>query len=289
MSPRANSIAAFLAALGVISGCALGMTAAIRAYGIHLRKLPIYPPEGRLLLGLPVETASWKRVGQDRVETPETIKTLGTENYVSRIYVEKNPPEGREPRGMEFHAAYYTGMIDTVPHVPDRCFVGGGLQIGDRAQVLPLELDRTSWVPDDDVPEALRGRVFTVRLANGEHSQKPGARVRLPFDPQDIRLRVVEFLDGRGGKLYAGYFFIANGGTVASAEGVRLLAFNLTDDHAYYLKVQFTSGQATSAQELAEDAASLLSELIGEIMLCVPDWVEVERGAYPPASDGPGT
>jgi hypothetical protein len=68
---------------------------------------------------------------------------------------------------------------------------------------------------------------------------------------------------------------------VASAEGVRLLAFDLTDTYSYYLKVQFTSGAVSSAEELAAHAGEFLSEMLPEIMLRVPDWVEVREGRYP--------
>jgi hypothetical protein len=79
----------------------------------------------------------------------------------------------------------------------------------------------------------------------------------------------------------AGYFFIANGSAVAGADGVRLLAFDLKNDYAYYMKVQFTSMQAESPEELAEVASSLLDDLLGEMMLCVPDWIDVLAGRWP--------
>jgi hypothetical protein len=61
-----------------------------------------------------------------------------------------------------------------------------------------------------------------------------------------------------------------------------VLAFNLTDDYAYYLKVQVGSTDAASAAELGELASTLLSDLLGEIMTCVPDWTKVQRGEWPP-------
>ena len=79
--------------------------------------------------------------------------------------------------------------------------------------------------------------------------------------------------------------FIANGGLSTTAEGVRLLAFNLTDDYAYYLKVQFNSARATSPEELATQAGMLLDELFPDLMRCVPDWTKVVSGEYP--SDNP--
>jgi len=60
-----------------------------------------------------------------------------------------------------------------------------------------------------------------------------------------------------------------------------MLAFDLSDDYAYYLKVQVTSQAVHSAEELGEVSSSLLNDLIGDIMYCLPDWVEVDRGLWP--------
>jgi hypothetical protein len=273
---------AFLAALGVMASAAIGMSTAIHAMRIHLSKKPIYPASGLTLSALPSETENWRRQGPDRIESAEVVEQLGTRNYVSRLYVEKDPPQGSPPRVIDFHAAYYTGMIDTVPHVPDRCFIGGGMRFGGSApRTIPLELDDSSWMPVQDVPEQWAGRVFTVRPSS-RYGLTRGTRVTLPRDPHDIRMRVMEFVDDRTGqRIFAGYFFIANGGAVPRAEGVRRLAFNLTDDYAYYLKVQFVSYDARSPEELADKASDLLSDIIGDLMYLVPDWVQVEKGLWP--------
>ena len=82
----------------------------------------------------------------------------------------------------------------------------------------------------------------------------------------------------------------SNGGWVASAEGVRLLAFDLKVDYAFYLKVQIDSADVQSPDELAALAGSLLDDLLGEIMTCAPDWTKVERGLWPPDNPrGPQT
>lgn len=273
----------FLAAAGVLGASALGMSAAIRLGELQLDKVEIHAPDGRLFSSLPLETASWIRAPgtSDRRETKEVEEELGTKNYISRIYVQKDPPEGQRPIELDLHCAYYTGMVDTVPHVPDRCFVAGGMELSRNPQFLPLNLDQSDWSEDTGVPEHLRGRVFTTRTSY-EHSDFPGQRIRLPYDPADIMLRVTEFRFGEEGRrLIAGYFFIANGGTTPSAEGVRLLAFDLRTKYAYYAKVQVTSASTATAEELRDAASSLLSELMPEIMRCVPDWVEVEAGRYP--------
>ncbi len=276
-------------ALAVLALGALGMGAVIRAGGIHLRKTPIYAPGDRQLSAIPAETPGWVRMGTDRTESAEVLEVLDTKNYVTRTYLKKGTGEnGGMPMLLEFHAAYYTGMIDTVPHVPERCFVGGGLQQSKASRVMDLRMPGASWAPDRSVPAEFAGRsgtIYTVRLSNDSaYTDSPGRRVRLPRDvgpDSPFRIRVSEYLLPGGQAYYAGYFFIANGGTVPNANDVRTLAFNLTDDYAYYLKVQVNSATVGSAEELVNEASLLLDELIGEIMRCVPDWVDVETGAYP--------
>lgn len=277
-------------ALVVLLASAVGMGAAIRMGGIHLRKIPIHAPGDRQLSAIPAETPGWTRLGVDVTESAEVLEVLKTENYVTRSYLKRGTGEGdTPPMVLEFHAAYYTGMIDTVPHVPERCFVGGGLQQTRASRVVDVPMAGTSWARDVTVPEEFAGRsgkIYTVRLSNNSaYSDSPGLRVRLPREvgPESpLRMRVSEYTLPGGRKYYAGYFFIANGGTVPNANDVRTLAFNLTDDYAYYLKVQVNSGTVNSVEELVEEASGLLDELIGEIMRCVPDWIEVESGLYPP-------
>ena len=273
---------AFLVAIGVLVASAMGMTAGIRAFDIYLAKLPVYPPEGRTLGSIPTETPNWIKVGSDRIESADVVATLGTDNYLSRTYMERNPKVPGKPRVVELHLAYYTGMIDTVPHVPDRCFIGGGMSQGTDPVYPTLSLDRTRWFQDPDAPEGDAGKVWRIRLAD-DHAMtsRPGQSVRLPRDPDAMRMRVMGFDIPGGGRVFAGYFFIANGGHTDNARNVRALAFNLTDDYAYYLKVQCTADME-SAEDLAQASSELLSELIGEIMLCVPDWIEVQSGRYPP-------
>jgi hypothetical protein len=268
---------AFVIALLLLTSAAAGMSAAVHYFKISLKKLPIYAPEGRLLMSLPTETASWVMVNEHR-EKAEVEKELGTSNYISRLYKLKAPKDGKDAF-LQFHAAYYTGMIDTVPHVPDRCFVAGGMQIGTILGNLPMSLSRETWTLDEDAPEKDKGHIYKVRLDN-TWSDRPGSKARLPRDAQDLRLRTMKFLaDGK--PLYAGYFFITNGVTESYADLVRLRAFDLRSTYAYYMKVQFTSSQVGSGEELVELSSGLLDELFGELMRCVPDWVEVEAGRYP--------
>jgi exosortase len=289
----------FLVPMVTLTASAIALPLAVNSLGIHLKKLPIHAPEGRVLTAIPTETENWIRVGKDVQESAEMVEELGTTNYLTRVYVEKNPAPGKRARGVYLHMTYYTGGIDTIPHVPERCMVGGGWTINGASQVVPLKLDRIDWRPDPaaqvrggEGEPAGSSTIFTAPTPRGfsttpdgrrvPWSDAPGLRVRLPRNMDDLGLRVTEFGEPKSGaKMFAGYFFIANGGITTSAEGVRLLAFDLRDDFAYYLKVQVSEEQAGSPEELADSASRLLSELLPEIMRCVPDWTEVQAGRYP--------
>ncbi len=261
----------------------------ITFFDLHMQKSPIYPESNRQVSSIPNKTPGWKQIGADQIMSAEIVETLGTENYLSRVYYRTRDEDPDRPLGLDLHAAYYTGMIDTVPHVPERCFVGGGLQQGDFSRVMELPMDTSSWRVDTSVPKefaGLEGKIYTVRLSNNPaYTDAPGMRIRLPkgVSPDlPFKIRISEFIDPDGGKLYAGYFFIANGGTKANADDVRQLAFNLSDDYAYFLKVQITGRTFDSFEEFAHYGGEFLGELIGEIMRCVPDWVDVQMGIYPP-------
>ncbi len=266
---------AFLAAVLILGGSAAAFWASVDALRLTLRKKPIYPRSGLKVWDVPAETRSWVRVYEGPRVDAETEKTLGTGNYVSRVYQQKGVESAVQ---VELHLAYYTGMIDTVPHVPDRCFVGGGMAIGGFEGDLAIPLEGR-WSEDSDTPEALRP-VMETRLDN-DYSRRPGTYVRLPRDPAGMKLRTWRFVQ-KDRTVYSGYFFIANGGHVSRAEDVRLLAFDLKSEYAYYLKVQVTGVQnVRSGDDLARATGSLLDELLGEIMLAVPDWVEVQTGKWP--------
>lgn len=298
MTPSARTLAFSIALLALVAG-SLGLGSAIRVAKLHLQKKGVYSRERPSLLSLPRETAGWIQVGRDMIEAADVEEQLGTTNYVSRYYRAKPRADGRTPGDLDFHAAYYTNQIDTVPHVPERCMTGAGWQIRQLHGALPIPLDRSTWRKDRDddlLPSTLRGRIDRVRLSN--ESEFPGREVRLPvgliraprqapdgttIEPGELRLRVSEFFDGQSkGSLFAGYFFIANGSPASGANEVRLRSFDLRNEYAYYLKVQFGSRSARSAEELCQDAADFLGEFLGEIMLAVPDWAEVEMGAWPP-------
>lgn len=279
MSGRRVFTPAMMIVMGVLLLGAAGLTGVIKASGYYLTKLPIEPQEK--LHTLPTDYPSWVRVGEDEIMTAEGEQELGTKNYLSRRYMERTPPGDRPPIVMNVHLAYYTGMIDTVPHVPERCLVAAGwLQTG-APQLIDLPIDQSLLVKDSTVdPAEMGGTVWMGR------SPTTHARVRLPIGVEKMQMRVSPFENQTGDKFMAGYFFVANGGTVPSADDIRLLAFRLNDDYAYYVKIQFSSGSFDSAEEFVTCVASMLDEMLPDIMLRLPDWVEVKEGRYPDPQTG---
>lgn len=286
MNPAHNHLAAAWTALALVAGASLAVPTLTSALHIKLTKKPIYPANGlqfhTLPDAMPPHEPRWTKVGADEVMSAEAAEELGTANYISRWYERVSEDEGATSPSdlIQLHCAYYTGMLDTVPHVPERCMVGGGMmKDGDtRLVAIPLSFDRLS--PDPFVDEEdERGVLWTARSAFSHN------RVRLPRGIEELTLRVTPFTNQEGtGRVVTGYFFIANGRVYSSADDVRIKAFELREDYAYYAKIQFMSPTAQSAEELAALAGDMLRDLFPEVMRRLPDWTLVERGEHPESS-----
>ena len=273
---------AFGSVLAVLLAVAIG--AQILAMFVNLTKKPIFAVDNLQLHSLPTALPAsgeprWRTIRDDKIMSAEEVEELGSSNYVSRWYerVPRTPDE--EPLLIELHCVYYTGQIDTVPHVPERCFVGNaGMQIVGAPSIVPIPLDFDELGPGyfavDGEASSDERTVWTGRATNGR-------RYRLPFGIEELSMRVTPFEtpDGKT-KIHAGYFFLANGTTVASADQVRNQSFNLQSDYAYYTKVQFMTSGVETPEELADAAGELLDYILPDIMRRVPDWHEVEAGTY---------
>ncbi len=276
---------AFAIALALLLVGAIGVRVLLASESVNLTKEEVYAKGNLQLHTLPESfsaggTVRWRIAVPDRVMSKEETEELGSQNYISRWYERVPESEDDEPILVELHSVYYTGMIDTVPHVPERCFVGNaGMSIVGGTQVVDVPIDFNPFGPARlvrDVEASTEDR--TVWIGRDSASQFR----RLPFNVENLRMRVTPFATPGGDTLYAGYFFIANGSTVPSADEVRVKAFNLKSRYAYYAKVQFLSSGVDSPEELAEVAADLLDHAFADLMARMPDWVEIERGNLAP-------
>ena len=161
---------------------------------------------------------------------------------------------------MALNVTFYTGMVDTVAHVPERCMVADG-----------YEPKNPRFVP----------------AAAGTYPDG---------SPRQIEMSFATFEDqtghGRVGRNVA-YFFHCNGGYEPSSVGVRGKLQNLFEKHGYYAKVELMTDEPVKAQasrggrdepdpQKSVDAmADLLALALPEIERCLPDWDQVKGGTKP--------
>jgi exosortase/archaeosortase family protein len=256
----------FAIATIILASSALALQVGVSALNVYLVKSPIFPR--RDLSMLPTEIGGWKRVEEDKRFDAAGVEALGTELYLSRWYKHTNkliPP-------VQLHIAYYTGQIDAIPHVPDRCMVAGGyVPLTAEPITLKMDIHKDAWLVE---PPTLEGGVSypIVLLENNES-------VRLPLG--EFELRTTEFSHPQLGDqhVFAGYFFVANGKTTAYPERIRLLSFDRSSKFSYYCKIQFIiqGGRQFTTERFNEIVSSFTSSLLPEIMRCLPDWAEVSQ------------
>ncbi len=239
-----------------------------------LRKEPV--PLRANLSTIPGVLGRWQQVGADEVLSAEIMEELGTDKYLTRTFAMDGDVRG--PR-LDLHVAFYTGMIDAVPHIPERCNLGSGLEKSLSGKILPIVLARQTWADPlwDQVPEQIRPAVpdQLTRTLMQETVRLP----RLGTQSQ-LEMNISQYWHPKAPdhRFCTGYFFVANGRTTPSASGVKALAFRLSERKAYYCKVQisyFDPQRSVDEMELARVASDFLSEALPEIMRCLPDWNEV--------------
>jgi exosortase len=259
----------FLVAVVILAVSAVGLQVGVSALNVYLKKIPVYPRKDFASISTVVE--GWKRLGEDVRFDAAGVEALGTELYLSRGY--KNTQLGVPP--IQLHIAYYTGQVDAVPHVPDRCMVAGGYApLTAEPITLSMEIDKENWVADSNVE--LDGVPYPVIEESITLDGEPSL-IRMPVG--DFEMRTTQFSHPSLGddQVVAGYFFVANGKTTAYPERIRMLAFDRSSQYAYYCKIQITTrgGPQYSLEEFNAVASDFVSEALPEIMKCLPDWAEV--------------
>ncbi len=254
--------------------CGVGFRAAVKYLNISLQKQPVELREH--FATIPRAVGHWKAVGDDVVLDNATVDTLGTTLYLDRTYTRKDSED--QLVVLQVHLAYYTGMIDAVPHVPDRCMEAHGMDQQSLPVNLPLDIDQSNWIRDPNLIHRKSGEPYPTAMYSHHVTGKP-IRVRLPLGEVKLRTTLFGIPGDPDGRIYAGYFFIANGITTPNPWGVKRLSFDPRDKYAYYCKMQFTmSGGQELTQEKFRDAVRDATEvLLPRVMACLPDWPSVER------------
>lgn len=265
---------AFIVVLATLALGGLGLRAAMQALDVYLKKEPVE------LRGdfstIPSVIGRWTKVGEDQLMDAAMVEALGTSKYLTRTYA----IDGDLSKGsLSLHLAYYTGMIDTVPHIPARCWGANGLvQLGDE-KLLPLTVDTKQEVRPGAPVNAATGSPYpTTEIAN----PVTGAKERVTMPIGDLALTVSTFQDPRQPRIeqLGGYMFLANGRSTPSTFGVRALAFNLTDKYSYFCKLQLSGrypvGDKPTIDTYREQCEDFLKDLLPHVMRRLPDWPEIE-------------
>jgi exosortase/archaeosortase family protein len=204
---------AFLAAVVVLAVAAVGLNFSVNYLKLHFKKLPV--PMARSLAAIPTDLGDWQQVSLDEPLDPEIEHALGTNQYVFRDYMDarvvgrdtieqvrrlneriQNAADAQEigklkedrarlvgqtrmkhPHGViNLAVTYYTGLVDTVAHVPDRCYVADGYE--------PKSWEDVKWNIDG-------GKPVEVRFINFEDgSGRSGDAQRGVLLPRERRVRV---------------------------------------------------------------------------------------------------
>jgi hypothetical protein len=261
---------AFVAAVLVLGIAAVGLNGAVNYLQLHFKKQPV--PLTRELATLPAELGPWKQVSRDEALEHDIQDVLGTDKYIFRDYVDErivgpvviaefmdkskderavllNQIRRAHPKAVvNFAVTYYTGMIDTVAHVPDRCYVASGYE------PRPGENQFAEW---------------PIKGATAE----------------PIEVRYINFDDQAGGSNVTrsvAYFFHVNGHFESSPIGVRTSLANLLQKHGYYAKVE-TMTLIREPDVSAAVMTDFLANALPEIEKLLPDWEAVQRGEVAPA------
>jgi hypothetical protein len=259
-----------IALVAIMVTSAVAFPVLIGRLEIYLRKEPV--PLRSALDSLPSRLGRWTMQGEDFEMTATMTEELGTDKHLTRVY--------RDPSGDELtvHLAYYTGGIDDVPPVPERCFNAAGLTTLGSTMVEPLVLEFEGATPTDIVNLKTGRRYDRISV---RHPVLGLLDVHLPIGESQIS--IVEAKDPKNERVthVGGYFFIANNRYAARASGVKSIAYDPKERSAYYLKVQVTyqtkAGPDEATREYLPIVEDLLDDLVPAVMQILPDWPELER------------
>ena len=276
-SPRRRWIALATVATVLLVG-AVGLNATVGAMKLSFKKQAV--PLRQPIRSLPADMGPWVQVTFDERFSAEIEAELGTLDYIDRWYVDKTKadaavraeweaaPRRTEELGaklmasakandplsaVKLHIAYYTGGVDTVPHIPDRCMVAGGFAPTNR-------------------------EVADLSLSDGSATAA--------FERDALTVSFTQFQENRGENrkpvtLDVAYVFQVNGAYEYDAiTGVRKRLQNLLESHGYFAKIELlTVAEDMDAAPAKAAMGRFLGHALPEIEAILPDWEQVTADA----------
>jgi len=234
---------AFVICVAVLGLAAAGMSVATKQLGLYLRKSPL--PLKKPLDGMDAaRLAPYRVVARERIENPEIVESLGTEDYIQWVLEDPCEPDGSAVRKVLVFITYYK-LPDRVPHVPEECYTGGGYQ---RLATEGVRFHLAGGASRSDVP----GRYLLFGASTGD-------------------------LWSVGRRFPVLYVFRVNGEYAGSRDDARVaLNKNIFGRYSYFCKVELVFNQTYATPDRAE--AVRASEKLLAVVLPVleqdhwPEW-----------------
>lgn len=233
---------------------------ALSSYGMlvgsqywHLRKEPLALRKSLDTLD-PNQMRPYRVTVFPKIEDEAVLEALGTQDY-AQWQLKNAELDSRDSFYVgNLFVTYYTGNLDTVPHVPDWCYTGAGGVIESKQEV-------HITVPGcgrEDHDNQLRIRVLTIRL------------------PQSRR--------SNSSRKIVSYVFSVNGEYASTRTEVRLKQSNWRDRYAYFSKVEVWFDQG--ADKSFEENLAALEEVYQKVLPILysdywPDWDAAKRSNEP--------
>jgi len=258
-------------AVGVLLVAAVGWN--VLLYGKYLAKKPVPPPAGvevqdHRLRNFPKSFGDFECV-REHEQREEELDVLGTLKhewnwYYFALLQDRGLPPSKGSRHVQLQITYYTGLLEAVPHVPERCIAAAGGRI---LNVQPIDVA----LPDLPEPWARSWKNIKIVRTLYETTDKNTGQI----------VRGVEY-----------HFFSMNGRPEHAWTTVRFKTGGLAVQYCYFAKVQFAPSGVGLDNPEACDAycEQFLRQAMPSILKVLPTAGYVESLSRPePAPAGPGT
>jgi hypothetical protein len=180
---------AFLICAGLLAITVGGMSVAIKMAGIYTKKEPLLLKKSLSDLDKS-NLAPYKVVSKSKIENQDILNTLGTEDYIQWTLEDTSVPAESKTRFCTLFITYYS-LPDIVPHRPEECYIGGGLQ-GIKFETVMLRVTqglsereiKTRYLvfADTKAESSLGGTSFPILYtfnANGKYGDRDDVRKAL--------------------------------------------------------------------------------------------------------------
>lgn len=199
-------------------------------------------PDGEIILTEDV----LKELGVGTPADKPRLATRSSNWYLSRFYIDRTSPPPLNAWVLQL--TYYTGMLDRVPHIPERCMTAAGATLADK-KVVTFDLgQKTPWGSQ-------------IKL------------VRVIFQKKDNA--------GRVDQHFQYYTFSLNGANEPLYEKVRWsLAATPWERYCYFSKIQFSPAFPVTgdvkAEQVDQAALEFVKGFLPEVLKALPMSAEVE-------------